>query len=344
MPRTPNETGPASSANAPKKAAKSAKKTADVRAGRVAIVGRPNVGKSTLLNALVGQRLAITTPKPGTTRTVLLGVHDGTDDEGRRTQIAFLDTPGLESPRSVLGRVLVEEAQGALDGVDAIALMVDATDVARAGDLAPADQRVLALLGEANKPVVLVLNKVDRVKDKGKLLPALEKLATTKPGQKTRFTALVPISASRGTGVSGLVSELRGHLGAVVDGVGLLYEDDSLTDRPERFFVAELVREAILGATREEVPYGTAVLVDEWVEEGRMVRVGVTIVVEKDSHKGILIGARGSKLKEIGEAARIAMESFLERKVFLRTFVKVVPGWTKDAEKVRRLVRDGSLP
>jgi len=332
MPRTPNETGPA-----PKK--KSAKKTADVRAGRVAIVGRPNVGKSTLLNALVGQRLAITTPKPGTTRTVLLGVHDGTDDEGRRTQIAFLDTPGLESPRSVLGRVLVEEAQGALDGVDAIVLMVDATDVARARDLSPADQRVLALLGEANKPVVLALNKVDRVKDKGKLLPALEKLATTKPGQKTRFTALVPLSASRGTGVSGLVTELRNHLGTE-----LLYQDDSLTDRPERFFVAELVREAILGATREEVPYGTAVLVDEWVEEGRMVRVGVTIVVEKDSHKGILIGARGTKLKEIGEAARIAMEGFLERKVFLRTFVKVVPGWTKDAEKVRRLVRDGSLP
>jgi len=305
-----------------------------VRAGRVAIVGRPNVGKSTLLNALVGQRLAITTPKPGTTRTVLLGVHDGVDDEGRRTQIAFLDTPGLETPRSVLGRVIVEEAQGALEGVDAVALMVDATDVARAGDLVPADQRVLALVEPVGKPIVLVLNKVDRVKDKAKLLPALEKLAA-----KKRFVALVPLSATRGTGVSGLVSELRGSLGTE-----LLYQNEELTDRPERFFMSELVREAILGATREEVPYGTAVLVDEWVEEGNLVRVGVTIVVEKDSHKGILIGARGQKLKEIGEQARHAMEAFLERKVFLRTFVKVVPGWTKDAEKVRSLVRDGALP
>jgi GTP-binding protein Era len=313
---------------------KRAPKISDVRAGRVAIVGRPNVGKSTLLNALVGQRLAITTPKPGTTRTVLLGVHDGTDDEGRRTQIAFLDTPGLESPRSVLGRVLVEEAQGALESVEAIVLMVDAADVARAGDLAPADQRVLALLDPFAKPVVLVLNKVDRVKDKAKLLPALEKLE-----KKKRFAALVPLSASRGSGLGGLVSELRTHLGTA-----LLFDDDSVTDRPERFFVSELVREAILGATREEVPYGTAVLVDEWVEEGNLVRVGVTIVVEKDSHKGILIGARGTKLKEIGESARLAIEGFLERKVFLRTFVKVVPGWTKDAAKVRRLVHEGVLP
>ena len=313
---------------------KRAPKITDVRAGRVAIVGRPNVGKSTLLNALVGQRLAITTPKPGTTRTVLLGVHDGVDEEGRRTQIAFLDTPGLESPRSVLGRVLVEEAQGALESVEAMVLMVDATDVARSGDLAPADQRVLSLLDPFAKPVVLVLNKVDRVKDKAKLLPALEKLE-----KKRRFAALVPLSASRETGLAGLVSELRSHLGT-----SLLFEDDSVTDRPERFFVAELVREAILGATREEVPYGTAVLVDEWVEEGNLVRVGVTIVVEKDSHKGILIGARGTKLKEIGESARLAIEGFLERKVFLRTFVKVVPGWTKDAAKVRRLVHEGVLP
>ncbi|MBX7195505.1 MAG: GTPase Era [Sandaracinaceae bacterium] len=319
-------------AKSPRK--KRAPKITDVRAGRVAIVGRPNVGKSTLLNALVGQRLAITTPKPGTTRTVLLGVHDGVDDEGRRTQIAFLDTPGLESPRSVLGRVLVEEAQGALETVDALVLMVDASDVARAGDLAPADQRVLALVDPVGKPVILALNKVDRVKDKAKLLPALEKLE-----KKKRFAALVPLSATRESGVAGLVRELRGHLGT-----DLLFDDDSVTDRPERYFVAELVREAILGATREEVPYGTAVLVDEWVEEGALVRVGVTIVVEKDSHKGILIGARGTKLKEIGEKARLAIEELLERKVFLRTFVKVVPGWTKDAEKVRRLVRDGTLP
>jgi GTP-binding protein Era len=311
-----------------------ARVTTDVRAGRVAIVGRPNVGKSTLLNALVGQRLAITTPKPGTTRTVLLGVHDGRDDEGRRTQIAFLDTPGLESPRSVLGRALVEEAQGALESVEAIARVVDASDVARAGDLTAADQRVLSLVEPFGKPMVLALNKVDRVRDKAKLLPALEKLE-----KRHRFSALVPLSATRQSGVAGLVAELRPNLGAE-----LLFDEDSVTDRPERFFVAELVREAILGATREEVPYGTAVVIDEWVDEGKLVRVGVTIVVEKDSHKGILIGARGSKLKEIGESARTAIEAFLDRKVFLRSFAKVIPGWTKDASKVRRLVHEGVLP
>ncbi len=305
-----------------------------MRAGRVAIVGQPNVGKSTLLNALVGQKLAIITPKPGTTRTVLLGVYDGTDEENRRTQVAFLDTPGLESPRSVLGRVIVEEAQGALDAVDAIVLMVDATDVARAQDLTPSDQRVVAIVRPAGKPIVLALNKVDRVKDKERLLPALQRLQA-----KGIFAALVPISSTRQTGLEGLIREVRGLLGDT-----LLYDDDSVTDRPERFFVAELVREAILNVTREEVPYGTAVLVDEWVEDGNLVRVGVTIVVEKDSHKGILIGARGQRLKEIGEKSRLEMEQFLERKVFLRTFVKVVEGWTKDAEKVRRLVRDGALP
>ncbi len=291
------------------------------------------------MNALIGQRLAIITPKPGTTRSVLLGVHDARDAEGRRTQIAFLDTPGLETPRSVLGRVVVEETQGALESIDAIVLMVDATDVARAGQLGPADQRVLALLEPHGKPIVLALNKVDRLRDKAKLLPALEKLGRAEANGSPRFAAIVPISATREVGLDGLVLELRAHLGQ-----SLLYDDDTLTDRPERFFAAELVREAILGATHEEVPYGAAVLVDEWVEEGALVRIGVTIVVEKSSHKGILIGARGQKLKEIGEAARVAIEGFLERKVFLRTFVKVIPGWTKDAEKVRQLVRHGALP
>lgn len=309
-------------------------KITDVRAGRVAIVGRPNVGKSTLLNALVGQRLSITTPKPGTTRTVLLGVHDGVDAEGRRTQIALLDTPGLETPRSVLGRVVVEEAQGALEGVDAIAFLVDAVDVARSGGLVPADERVLAVLEASGRPIVLAMNKVDRVADKPKLLPALAKLAETQ-----RFAALVPISATRGTGLGGLVSELRSHLGTT-----LLFDDDAVTDRPERFFVAELVREAVLTATREEVPHGVAAVVDEWVDEGKLVRIGVTIVVDKPSHKGILIGSGGRKLKEIGEKARVSIEELLERKVFLRTFVKVIAGWTRDADKVRRLVREGALP
>lgn len=329
--------------NPPKDARKSAPKRqakkGEERAGRVALVGRPNVGKSTLLNALIGQRLAIITPKPGTTRSVLLGVHDAVDEEGRRTQIAFLDTPGLESPRSVLGRVVVEEAQGALEGLDAVVVMLDASELARSGRLSPSDQRVLSLVEPHGVPIVLALNKVDRVRDKAQLLPALDTLGRAEVDGRPRFAAIVPMSATREVGLDGLVAELRPLLGQT-----LLYDDDTLTDRSERFFAAELVREAILSATHEEVPYGVAVLVDEWVEEGNLVRIGVTIVVEKSSHKGILIGARGQKLKEIGEASRLAIEGFLGRKVFLRTFVKVVPGWTKDAEKVRRLVHDGALP
>lgn len=301
------------------------------RAGRVVIIGRPNVGKSTLLNAILGTKLAITTNKPGTTRSVLLGVYDGKNDDGERTQIAFLDTPGLERPRSVLGRVLVEEAQGALEGVDAIVFLVAAGDVLRKNELTPEDRHVEELAKAAGVPIVLVLNKVDRVRDKRALLPLLEQLGTS-----GGYHAVVPMSGLRGTNVDGLVRELRGLFRE-----GLAYEDDTLTDRPERFFAAELVREAIFEATRDEIPYSTAVVVDEWVDEGTLARIAVTIVVERDGHKGIVIGARGTKLKEIGEQARIALEAFLERKVFLKTFVKVVPEWTKSTESVRRLLRDG---
>ena len=309
-------------------------KATDVRSGRVGIVGRPNVGKSTLMNALLGQKLAIMTSKPGTTRTVLLGVYDQVDDENRRTQVAFLDTPGLELGRTVLGRIIVEEAQAALETVDAFIMLVEAESVVRSGELIVSDQRVLTMLNEVKKPIILAISKVDLVKEKARLLPALEKLQS-----KYAFTAMVPVSSTRKIGLDALITEVRSHLSEE-----LLFENDALTDRPERFFVSELLREAIMDITREEIPYSVAVQIDEWVEEGNLVRVGVTIIVEKDSQKGILIGARGSMLKEIGERARHGMEEFLGRKVFLRTFVKVVEGWTKDAEKVRRLVREGQLP
>ncbi len=303
------------------------------RAGRCVIAGRPNVGKSTLLNALLGQKLSIVASKPGTTRSVLLGVLD-TNVEGCRTQIAFLDTPGLEAPRSVLGRVLVEEAQGALEQGDLLLLLVDATSVVRKQGLPTEDERILALAKTLGKPIVLGLNKVDKVKDKRQMLPALEKVAASHA-----WAAIVPLSALRGVGLEGLVAEIRTLLPE-----GLLYEEDVLTDRPERFFVAERVREAVLAHTREEVPHGVAVQVDEWVDEGSLLRIGVTIIVARDSHKGILIGARGSMLKQIGQDARLAIEELLEKKVFLRTFVKVMAGWTEDAEKVRRLTREGDLP
>ncbi|MDQ3034781.1 MAG: GTPase Era [Myxococcota bacterium] len=302
------------------------------RAGRCVIAGRPNVGKSTLLNALLGQKLAIVAPRPGTTRSVLLGVFDA-ELEGSRTQIAFLDTPGLEVPKTVLGRVLVEEAQGALEQGDVFLLLLDATEVVKKRALPDADARILELMRPLGKPVIVALNKVDKIKDKTLLFPALQVIHDA-----FDFAAILPISALRKSNLEPLLREIRERVPA-----GLLWEEDVLTDRPERFFAAELVREAILMHTRQEVPHGVAVQVDDWVDEGTLVRVGVTIIVARDSHKGILIGARGEMLKQIGTEAREAMEAMLGRKVFLRSFVKVIPGWTEDPQKVRRLTRDGGL-
>jgi len=298
----------------------------DTRAGRVAIVGRPNVGKSTLLNALVGQKLAIVSPKPGTTRSVLLGVADHTTEDGERTQVAFLDTPGLEAPKSMLGRTLVEAAQGALEEVDAILVLADASDAVRGLALSPADARVLETVKGAGKPIVLALNKIDRVRDKRTLLPLLAKLSERGVGD------VVPISALREDGIGRVLEALRPHLGTE-----LLYDDDTVTDRSERFFCAELLRESLLRHLQKEVPHGTAVRIESWSDEEKMVRIAATIVLTKESHKGIVIGARGQMLKTIGSEARLEMEAFLERKVFLETFVRVEAGWVEDAAKVRAL-------
>lgn len=300
------------------------------RSGRVAIVGRPNVGKSTLLNALLGQKLAITTPRPGTTRSCLLGVYWS---EHPPTQIAFVDTPGLERPRSVLGRVLVEEAQGSLESADAVLLMVDATHHGPGGEpISAANAEVMEQVNQVGRPVVLALNKVDKMKDKSALLP---KLAAWQ--ERFEPAALVPVSALRRDNLEPLVMELRKLLPE-----GLLYPVDVLTDRPERFFVAELVREAILRNTRQEVPYSAAVQIEEYREEPTLTRIGAVVIVDKKSHKAILIGKRGDRLKTIGTEARQEIEKFLERKVFLRLWVTVDPDWTRDARKVRELTREPS--
>ena len=298
----------------------------DVRAGRVAIVGRPNVGKSTLLSALVGQKLAIVSPKPGTTRSVLLGVADYTNEDGERTQIAFLDTPGLEAPKSTLGRTLVEAAQGALEEVDAVLVLADASDAVRGGALSPADARVLETAKSVGKPIVLALNKIDRVRDKRAFLPLLQRLGERGVGD------VVPISALRADGLPRVLAALRPHLGTEV-----LYDDDTITDRSERFFCAELLREALLRNLQKEVPHGAAVRIEAWSDEPKIVRISATIVLTKESHKGIVIGARGVMLKTIGQEARLEMETFLQRKVFLETFVRVEAGWTENAAKVRAL-------
>lgn len=280
------------------------------------------------MNRLLGQRLAIATPKPGTTRSAVLGVYL---QESPPTQIAFVDTPGLLTPQTALHGVLVEQAKLGLAEADVVLLLTEAPSDRRGAtprvEVRDADRPALDALAEVKVPVILGVNKIDQLQDKRLLLPFMEAYGALHP-----FAALVPVSATRGIGLEGLVAELRQHLPE-----GLLYDDpDFVTDRPMRFFVAEMIREAVLRHVQKEVPYGAAVVIDR-MEDGPLTRVHATIVVEKDSHKGIVIGKRGERLKTIGTEARVAIEAFLERRVHLELWVKVVQGWTADPVKARRL-------
>ncbi len=299
-----------------------------MRAGRVTIVGRPNVGKSTLLNALLGQKLVIATPTPGTTRTNVLGVYVANRPP---TQIAFLDTPGMGPSARPLARLLTEEARGALTAVDAVLMVTDVRKV-QGAEPHPGDEMLLDALREVGAPAVLVLNKVDRLKDRRTLLPLIEAYRDRFP-----FHAFVPASALREINLPAVIEELRELLPE-----GRLYDEDVLTDRPERFFVAELVREAAMRRCRQEVPHGLAVHVEQFIEETHLTRISVVLLVEKPAHKKILIGRAGRRIKAIGSAAREQIEAFLGRKVFLRTWVKVVPGWTTDPTKLRRILEEGA--
>ena len=295
------------------------------RSGACAIVGRPNVGKSTLLNALVGHKLAIATPRPQTTRTNVLGIHASDDPP---TQIAFVDTPGLTRPRSALERAVAEQAKAAFSNVDVVAFVTTPTSDSNAERAEREDAAVLELAKECGKPIILAINKVDRLRDKSTLLPLIERWHARAP-----FAAVVPISALSGTNLDALVGEIRTHLDE-----GLRYDPELLSDKPERFFVAELVREAVIAHTRQEIPHGVAVLIDDFAEEPKLTRIAATIVVEKPAHKRIVIGTKGMQLKEIGTEARKEIESWLQRKVFLELWVKVVERWTRHPGRVAELV------
>ncbi len=294
------------------------------RAGRCAIVGRANVGKSTLLNALLGQKLVIATPRPGTTRSCVLGVYASNDPP---TQVAFVDTPGLERPKGALGRVLIDSAKQGLVDCDTIVFVTEAPKAGAALAVHEKDWTALQALEATNVPVILAINKVDRLKVKERLFAFIEAY------QKNRaFAAVVPISATRGTNLDALLSEIRATLPE-----GLLYDAEFLTDRPERFFVSELVREAAMLNTRQEIPYGIACDLESYRDEGSLLRIEGSLIVEKASHKAIVIGSRGETIKKISTEARQQIEAFLERKVYLRLWVKVIPGWTRDPTKVRQL-------
>jgi GTP-binding protein Era len=288
-------------------------------AGRVAILGRPNVGKSTLLNQIIGEKLAIVTPKPQTTRNRIVGVYNGA-----RGQIVFVDTPGVHGAKKELNRFMVSEALGIIPDIDAALLIVDAgTD--RPGD---AEEQILRGLAEAGRPVVLGINKVDTLKDKGALLPRLERW-----NQQPGLRALVPISARRGTNVERLVGELW----ALLPEGPPLFEADQLTDRTERFLAAELVREQLFVSLKQEVPYAVAVVIDEWNERASDVVISASIVVERESQRAIVLGKGGSMIRDVGTRARLGISELLQRPAHLKLLVKVQPDWTSSPEAMAAL-------
>ena len=288
------------------------------RSGRVALVGRPNVGKSTLLNALLGEPLAIISPHPQTTREPVRGVL--TRDT---VQYVFVDTPGLHEARTRLGHRMNDQARTQARQADAVVLVAETR----------ADERDLALAGSLDElvgdvPAVLVLNKVDKLKDKALLLPVIAAFNDVRA-----FAAVVPMSARRGDGVD----RLLGALGELLPEQEMLYPPDTLSDQPERFFVAELVREQILAHTRQEVPHGVAVVIERFEEGKTVTHIEVAVHVAREGHKGILVGARGSMMKAIGTAARMRVEKMLGRKVHLAVRVRATPGWMDDAAKLAEL-------
>lgn len=286
------------------------------RSGFAAIVGRPNVGKSTLLNRILGDKIVITSDKPQTTRNRIQGIHNLPGG-----QIVFIDTPGVHRATSHLNRYMVDTALAAVQGVDAIIFLVEA-DAAPAGE----EKLLLEVLAGGTAPVFLVINKVDRVA-KESLLEKIAAYARLYP-----FREIVPVSALTGDGVEGLVQAV---FTALPEGPPY-FPDDILTDVPERFVVAEIIREKVFRLTRDEVPYAVAVVVDSFRERpDGLVAISATINVERDSQKGIIIGRRGEMLKRIGSQARHDIERLLDSRVFLELFVRVQKDWSENPQMLK---------
>ena len=289
--------------------------------GTVAIIGRSNVGKSTLLNRLLGEKIAIVSDKPQTTRTRILGVVHV--PEG---QIAFLDTPGLHKPQHLLNRRMVKTAVEALEEADLLYVLMDATSLPGPGDLAVIGY-VKEALAKRPCPVILVITKIDVVK-KVKLLPVLECYA-----KLFAWTEIVPVSAQIGDNVDRLLAITVPYL---TEGEGA-YGDDVMTDQTMRTLAGEIIREKILQATEQEVPYSVAVEIDQFKEEGKLARIHASILVERDTQKGILIGKQGERLKAISSQARRDMEQLFGMKVFLEVWVKVKEAWREDEQALANL-------
>ena len=295
---------------------------ADLRSGYIAIVGRPNVGKSTLLNRLIGQKISITSRKAQTTRYRIHGIY--TDE---RTQFVFVDTPGFQTKHlNALNRGMNRVVTSSLRDVQAVMYVLEALRYDER------DREVLKLLPD-NRPVLLVINKIDEVADKGELFAFAERVA-----QDFKFADIVPVSAKQGTKLDELREALRRHLPKGE----LIYDKDDITDRSERFLAAEILREMIFRYTGDELPYSTSVVIEQFKLEGprlqpKLRRIHAAILVDREAHKAMLIGKKGEKLKEIATQARLDMEKLFDGKVFLEVFVKLRSGWADDERVLRSL-------
>ncbi len=287
------------------------------RSGFVAVVGKPNAGKSTLVNRLVGQKVAIVTSRPQTTRNRILGIVNRP-----KAQVVLIDTPGIHRATTLLGRQMMAEVNQAVEGIDLLAVMVDAS-----AGVTREDRLAFDRARQFRRPVFLLLNKIDRIA-KSALLPLIEACS-----KELSFTEIIPVSALTGDGIDLALERLIDHL---PEGEPY-FPKDQVTDQPERFLAAEIVREKAMTSTKQEVPHAVAVRIEAFEESQKLVRIGAIISVEREGQKGILIGSGGERLKAIGTAARLELEEILGVKVFLELRVKVDPDWRQDARRVQQL-------
>jgi len=294
-------------------------KLKNFRSGFAAIIGAPNVGKSTLLNRILGEKISITSKKPQTTRNRILGIHHRPS-----SQIIFVDTPGMHKPKGKLNEIIVETAVSTMADVDIILIVVDLSGYDK-----ESEEFVVRKLKKENRPVLLALNKTDLVKGE-KVLRLIDKWSRIYP-----FKSIVPVSAKHGN----QVDELLAVMEQLLPEGPPLFPEESLTDQPERFIVAEMIREKVFRLTGQEIPYSTAVTIDTFSEEkkGALVKIEAVIHVERNSQKGMVIGKKGSKLKQIGQDARKEIERMLQTKVFLKLFVRVQKNWSSDTKALRKL-------
>lgn len=279
--------------------------------GFVSILGRPNVGKSTLLNTLLGEKVAIVSDKPQTTRTTIQGILTLPG-----AQLVFVDTPGIHRPDTLINKKMMKSVTAALEGRDLLLFMAECTK-----PVGPLDEQAVELVRQVPTPALLLLNKVDRLGDKSTLLPLIERYK-----ELADFQEYIPISALTGDAVDRLRAEIVKRMPPGPQ----YFPEDEITDQPIRFFAGEVVREKVLSETRREVPHSVMVQVDQWEESDRLVRIGASILVERPGQKAIIIGAKGSMLKKVGTAAREELELLFGRRIYLELFVKVRKNWREN--------------